>query len=175
MYNIGWPSTDISDFSKGKLETETITGGASQKNPCHVTELLCATAAHDFFNRNEFEKEKVAYLFRTVNFENNSFNFDFSDFIDNEKRFKNNLTGLYSIALLTLIYHQGIDNVEGMSGWIARMNKMKYNNYVNTIDEKFKKDLTDYFKAFLFNKDKNTGTILSGWLYQIKNSRYLDG
>jgi hypothetical protein len=170
LYNIGWPVVDITDFSKGKNESETITGGAAQKNPCHVTELLCAFSAYDFFYREKFEEKKADYLFRTVHFDNNTFHFDFSDFVGESKSFKNNLPGFYAIALLTLTYHQGADNVEGISGWMARMKYMKYLDYENVIDEQSKKDLTDYFKAFLFSKDKISGNIIDGWLYQIKNS-----
>ena len=168
LYNVGWPVGDVVDFSKGKNETETITGGAAQKNPCHVTELLCAFAAHDFFNREQFEEKEADYLFRTVHHDNDSFNFDFQDFAGDSKKFKNALPGLYSIAFLTLVFHQGADNKEGMSGWIDRMVKMKYKEYENVIDDQSKKDITDYFKSFLFYKD--SGNVNDGWLYQIKNS-----
>ena len=169
LYNVGWPVGDVVDFSKGKNETETITGGAAQKNPCHVTELLCAFAGHDFFNREQFEDKEADYLFRTVHHDNNSFNFDFKDFAGDSKQFKNALPGLYSIAYLTLVFHQGADNKEGMSGWIDRMVKMRYKEYENVIDDQSKKDITDYFKSFLFSKD-SSGNIIDGWLYQIKNS-----
>lgn len=168
LYNIGWPISNLADFSKGKKEIETITGGASQKNPCHVTELLCAFAAYDFFYRDTFEKGKAEYLFRTVHFDNNTFHFDFADFVGESEKFKNKLAGMYSIALLTLTYHKGADNVEGITGWLHRMSSMKYTDYENNVDELCKKDLTNYFKTFLFNK--KDGKIEDGWLYQIKNS-----
>jgi hypothetical protein len=168
LYNIGWPVGDVADFSKGKNESETITGGAAQKNPCHVTELLCAFSALDFFNRLHFEENQADYLFRTVRYDNNSFHFDFKDFSGDSKQFKNALPGLYSIALLTLVYHNGLETKEGMSGWIDRMKRMKYVEYENAIDDQCKNDLTDYFKSFLFNK--KDGKIIPGWLYQIKNS-----
>jgi len=169
LYNIGWPVGDVADFSKDGKETETITGGAAQKNPCHVTELLCAFAAYDFFSREKFEDKKADYLFRTVHFENNTFHFDFEDFVAESKQFKNKLAGMYAIALLTLTYHQGADNLEGMTGWIDRMEKMKYFDYKDQIDETSKRDLTDYFKSFLFSKTKDS-YIQDGWLYQLKNS-----
>jgi hypothetical protein len=168
LYNVGWPIGNLSDFSKNKNETETITGGAAQKNPCHVTELLCAFAAYDFFNRETFEKNEAEYLFRTVHYDNGTFNFDFSDFVGESKSFKNKLPGMYAIALLTLTYHQGADYAEGISGWMARMKHMKYLDYDNQIDEQCKRDLTDYFKSFLFHK--KDGYIEDGWLFQVKNS-----
>jgi hypothetical protein len=169
LYNIGWPVSDIADFSKGKNESETITGGAAQKNPCHITELLCAFGAYDFFYREAFEEKEAEYVFRTVHFEDNNFHFDFADFAGDPKNLKNKLPGMYSIALLTLTYHQGADNNEGISGWLARMAKMNHKEYEGQIDELSKRDLTDYFKTFLFSKNKD-GYILDGWLYQIKNT-----
>jgi len=169
LYNIGWPVGEITDFSKGKNESETITGGAAQKNPCHITELLCAFGAYDFFYRETFEEKEAEYVFRTVHFEDNNFHFDFADLAGDPKNLKNKLPGMYSIALLTLTYHQGADNIEGISGWMARMSKMNHKDYEGQIDELSKRDLTDYFKSFLFSKDKD-GYILDGWLYQIKNS-----
>jgi len=169
LYNIGWPVGDKADFSKGKNESETITGGAAQKNPCHVTELLCAFAAYDFFYRDNFEEKKAEYLFRTVHYEENTFQFDFEDFIGESKGLKNKLPGMYAIALLTLTYHQGATNIEGISGWMARMKHMKYMDYEGSIDEMSKRDLTDYFKTFLFSLDKD-GNVIDGWLYQLKNS-----
>lgn len=168
LYNIGWLVGDVADFSKGKNELETITGGAAQKNPCHVTELLSAFATHDFFNREHFEENKADYLFRTVDHENNSFNFDFQDFAGDSKQFKNALAGLYSIALLTLVYQKGADNTEGITGWMDRMKNLGNSTYENLIDTQSKKDITDYFKTFLFHKDG--ANVVDGWLYQMKNS-----
>jgi hypothetical protein len=169
LYNIGWPVGEKTDFSKDKNESETITGGAAQKNPCHVTELLCAFSALDFFTKDTFEAKGAEYLFRTVKFEENTFHFDFEDFVGEAKKFKNNLPGMYSIALLTLTYHQGAQNSEGISGWMARMRHMKFLDYENQIDELSKRDLTDYFKTFLFSLNKE-GYVQDGWLYQLRNS-----
>jgi hypothetical protein len=169
LYNIGWPVGDKADFSKGRNESETITGGAAQKNPCHVTELLCAFSAYDFFYRDTFEEKKAEYLFRTVHFEDNTFHFDFADFVGEPKGFKNKLAGMYAIALLTLTYHHGAKNSEGISGWMARMKHMNYTDYEGQIDELSKRDITDYFKTFLFSLDKD-GYVANGWLYQIKDS-----
>ena len=168
LYNVGWPVGDVADFSKNMNESETITGGAAQKNPCHVTELLCAFATHDFFNREQFEENEADYLFRTVHHENNSFDFDFQDFAGDSKKFKNSLSGLYSIALLTLVYQKGADNAEGITGWMDRMKSLGNSNYENLIDAQSKKDITDYFKTFLFHKEGSN--VIDGWLYQIKNS-----
>ena len=130
--------------------------------------MLCSFATHDFFNREQFEENEADYLFRTVHHENNSFDFDFQDFAGDSKKFKNSLSGLYSIALLTLVYQKGADNAEGITGWMDRMKSLGNSNYENLIDAQSKKDITDYFKTFLFHKEGNN--VIDGWLYQIKNS-----
>lgn len=68
-----------------------------------------------------------------------------------------------------MVYHGGIEkDKEGVDGWIVRMNKMGYKAYENLLTNLEKKQINDYFKAFLFNMD--TGQINDGWLYQIRNS-----
>jgi hypothetical protein len=169
LYNVGWPVNTKSDFSKGKSENETITGGEKQLNPCHVTELMCAFAAYDFFTREDFPEKKVEYLFRTAKYENDTFQFEFKDFTENEKSFKNRLTGFYAISLFTLVNLEGIDkDKEGLSGWLNRMKAMRYMEFENTFSDLDKKQINAYFKAFLFNKDSDL--INDGWLYQIRNS-----
>lgn len=169
LYNVGWPVNTKADFSKGKTETETVTGGEKQLNPCHVTELFCAFAAYDFFTREDFPEKKVEYLFRTAKFDEGTFQFEFKDFLESEKIFKNRLTGFYAIALFTLVKLDGIvKDKEGMTGWLNRMSLMKYKEYENTFSDLDKKQINAYFKAFLFNME--SGQISEGWLYQIRNS-----
>jgi hypothetical protein len=169
LYNVGWPVNTKADFSKGKSESETITGGKKQLNPCHVTELMCAFAAYDFFTREDFPEKKVEYVFRTVNFDEGIPQFEFKDFLETDKKFKNRLTGFYAIALFTLVNLDGIKkDKEGMTGWINRMSLMKYTAYENVFSDLDKKQINDYFKAFLFNMD--SGSVTDGWLYQIRNS-----
>jgi|UniRef100_UPI004049ADD3 hypothetical protein len=170
LYHVGWP-VDAIDFSKGKNESETITGGEKQLNPCHIAELICAFGAYDFFNRvDSFDQEEAQYMFRTADFENNTFHFDFPDLCDDVNKFKNRLAGFYSIALFTLVYHKGIQyNQEGMTGWISRMEKQNYSQYSNKLEASQLKDISDYFKKFLFELDVN-GNLKEGWLYQIRKS-----
>ena len=170
LYHIGWPETP-QDFSKGKNENETITGGDKQINPCHVAELLCAFAAYDFFNRtDDFPEKEAQYLFRTANYSDNSFQFEFKDLCNDDIKFKNRLAGLYSVALFTLIYHGGISmDKEGMTGWLVRMEEMKFLNYKDKITQKDRNEINDYCKKFLFSFDKN-GKLVEGWLYQLRKS-----
>jgi len=170
LYHVGWPVTNI-DFSEGKNESATVTGGDKQKNPCHVTELLCAFGAWDFIHNGDAYNEKNAqYLVRSAEMQNGQFNFDWKDMCDQEKKFKNALAGFYSMSLFTLAYHQGMgDGQEGITGWVTRMQKQGFNMYDNKISNDEKKDINDYMKKFLFETD-GRGGINKGWLYQIKDS-----
>ena len=67
MYHVGWPSTQRKDFSEGKAEAKTITGGGEQLNPAHVTEFLCAAAAFDFFTRQWSDESAGEIVFRSAN------------------------------------------------------------------------------------------------------------
>ena len=70
-----------------KIHDKTITGGSNQKNPCHITELLSACAAYDFFTReNGFEATKAEYVYKAVAFKDNCFSFSFNDFTGNANK-----------------------------------------------------------------------------------------
>ena len=78
-----------------KQETiKTETGGANQKNNCHVAELMCACAAYDFFNieDNKLGNNKAQYLYRSAPFDGSNFSFDGSDFVGTDKdKFENEI------------------------------------------------------------------------------------
>lgn len=170
LYHVGWPVTSI-DFSTGKNETETKTGGDSQKNPCHVAELLCAFAAHDFIhNGQNYNETEAQYLVRSAELINGAFNFTWKDMCDNDAKLKNALAGFYAVSLFTLDFHGGMSpNAEGITGWIERMKLQSFNMYDNLINADAKKDINDYMKKFLFGIDKD-GKLQKGWLYQLKDS-----
>lgn len=170
LYHVGWPVTNV-DFSKDKKESSTITGGDKQKNPCHITELLCAFGAYDFIHRGDNYNESVAqYLVRSAEMKDGQFQFDFKDLCDEDNKFKNALAGFYSICLFTLAYHHGMEEKqEGITGWIERMKQQGFDKYENKISNDERIDLNDYMKKFLFEKDSN-GSVSKGWLYQIKES-----
>ena len=177
LYNVGWP-VEPNDFSQ-KNSAETITGGQAQKNPCHVTELMCAFAAHHFFTTDDLPKSsKPDFYFRTIEFKNNAPHFSFEDMVDSQNvaKLKNAVAGFYSIALMTLVYHGGAgEKAEGITGWVDRAKSSRGQdgqqvaNSYDEIDSHTKKLLNDYFKSFLFMVD-STGQISNGWLYQLKAS-----
>jgi hypothetical protein len=168
LYNIGWPVEPF-DFSKNRLEAETITGGKEQKNPCHITELVCAFAAYDFIYRENFENKSAEFLFRDVPFSEGTFHFDFEDLTAETSRLKNAFAGFYSIALMTLTFQKAVsENAEGISGWLQLAKQFGYDGY-SDLDAQSKLNITNYFKTFLFSADKS-GQIVNGWLYQLRDS-----
>lgn len=167
LYHIGWPidSKSVDEENSGH---QTITGGANQKNPCHITELLCACAAYDFFTRqNDFDGAKAEYLYKAVEFNNNSFNFTFNDFVGNVNKagelFANRLGAFFSLAHISL----AINGNDGIKGFITRCQKQKLPQYAAISDEECT-DINDYFRlfAYSFHNDR----FIPGWLYQIRNT-----
>ncbi|SFA43197.1 hypothetical protein SAMN04488511_103278 [Pedobacter suwonensis] len=171
LYHIGWP-IESKKIDGNNTSNQTITGGSEQKNPCHITELLCACAAYDFFTRNDgFNSAKAEYLYKAVEFKDNSFNFSFDDFIGNENKsgeiFVNKLGAFFSLAHISLTKNGGAFDDAGIKGFIKQCENQKLNQY-STIADAECKDINEYFKLFAYTfKDAR---FVPGWLYQVRNS-----
>ncbi|MDY0905055.1 hypothetical protein [Pedobacter sp. CFBP9032] len=171
LYHIGWPieSKKIDGYNSSN---KTITGGTEQVNGCHITELLCACAAYDFFARNDgFNSAKAEYLYKAVEFTDNSFNFSFDDFVGNENKageiFVNKLGAFFSLAHISLTKNGAAFNDSGIKGFIKQCENQKLNQY-STISDAECKDINEYFKLFAYTfKDAK---FVPGWLYQVRNS-----
>jgi len=171
LYHIGWP-IESKKIDGNNISNQTITGGSEQKNPCHITELLCACAAYDFFTRNDgLNSAKADYLYKAVEFKDNSFNFSFDDFIGNENKsgeiFVNKLGAFFSLAHISLTKNGGAFDDAGIKGFIRQCQNQKLNQY-STITDAECKDINEYFKLFAYTfKDAK---FIPGWLYQVRNS-----
>ncbi|MCX2493473.1 hypothetical protein OQX63_08335 [Pedobacter sp. PF22-3] len=171
LYHIGWP-IESKKIDGNNISNQTITGGSEQKNPCHITELLCACAAYDFFTRKDgFNSAKADYLYKAVEFKDNSFNFSFDDFIGNENKsgeiFVNKLGAFFSLAHISLTKNGGAFDDAGIKGFIKQCENQKLNQY-STITDAECKDINEYFKLFAYTfKDAK---FIPGWLYQVRNS-----
>ncbi|RBQ03527.1 hypothetical protein DRW42_21195 [Pedobacter miscanthi] len=171
LYHIGWP-IESKKIDGNNVSNQTITGGSEQKNPCHITELLCACAAYDFFTQNDgFNSAKADYLYKAVEFKDNSFNFSFDDFIGNENKsgeiFVNKLGAFFSLAHISLTKNGGAFDDGGIKGFIKQCENQKLNQY-STITDAECKDINEYFKLFAYTfKDAK---FIPGWLYQVRNS-----
>lgn len=171
LYHIGWP-VESKKIDNNNASNQTITGGSEQKNPCHITELLCACAAYDFFTRNEgFDSAEADYLYKAVAFKDNAFNFSFDDFVGNENKsgeiFVNKLGAFYSLAHICLTKNGAAADDAGIKGFIRQCENQKLTQY-STITDAECKDINEYFKFFAYAfKD---GKFIPGWLYQVRNT-----
>ena len=172
LYHIGWPITSKKIDEEGKEKTDT--GGKNQLNPCHVTELLCACAAYDFFNSKSLmdENSKDAdYLYKASEFKDNSFSFSFDDFVGKEnnagKKFANRLGAFFSLAHICLTKNGAARGDSGIKGFIKRCEEQKLPQYSSITDDECA-DLNNYFKLFAYTFDNDR--FVSGWLYHIRNT-----
>ena len=172
LYHIGWPIVSKKIDEEGKEKTET--GGKDQKNPCHITELLTACAAYDFFTRKkgmEDSKTDAEYVYKAVEFYDNSFNFSFNDFVGNENKagetFANRLGAFFSLAHISLTVNGAATGDTGIKGFINRCAKQKLPQYNNITDEECT-DINKYFMQFAYTFDKEK--FVPGWLYQIRST-----
>jgi hypothetical protein len=171
LYHIGWP-IESKKIDGNNTSNQTITGGSEQKNACHITELLCACAAYNFFTRTDgFDSTKADYLYKAVEFKDNSFNFSFDDFIGKENQageiFVNKLGALYSLAHISLTKNGAAFDDSGIKGFIKQCENQKLLQY-STISDSECKDINEYFKLFAYTfKDAK---FIPGWLYQVRNS-----
>lgn len=171
LYHIGWPieSKKIDDVNSGH---KTITGGANQKNPCHITELLCACAAYDFFTRKDgFAGNRAEYLYKAVEFNNGSFSFSFNDFVGNSNKagetFANRLGAFFSLAHISLTKNGAAVGDSGIKGFITQCQQAKLTQYSSITDEECD-DINDYFKLFAYTF--NGVQFIPGWIYQVRNT-----
>ncbi|MEI6853982.1 MAG: hypothetical protein WCL06_14140, partial [Bacteroidota bacterium] len=173
LYHIGWP-IESKSFDGDKKEEKTNTGGATQKNPCHITELMCACAAYDFFKRKDnFDSQKKAeYVYKAIEFDKSSFNFDFSDFVGNENNageiFANRLGAFLSLAHIALTKNGAATrNDLGVKGFINQLSIQKLPLY-NSISDEETIEIDEYLKQFAYTFDG--AVFIPGWIYQVRNS-----
>ena len=174
FYHIGWPveSKSLDDSN----ESNVITGGANQKNHCHVTELLCATAAYDFFtgNHTNTNRDKAEYVYKAAPFKDNSFNFRFADFVGEENNahhlFRSRLGAFLSLSHIVLSINEAAfsnDPSSGVRAFIHRLNKQNITDY-NDISDADCEDINKYFRLFAYSFESNK--FKPGWIYQVRSS-----
>lgn len=169
MYHVGWPLESKSLSDKGG--NQTITGGAEQKNNCHIVELMCACAAYDFFTLPDAEvaTDHVQYLFRTVEFEEGSYRFTAHDLVGGKGDLLMNKLGAFlSLAHIVLSRNKAAWGDKGTLGFIRQLNINKIDKY-NGINEVATIEIDNYMKMFAYDFDK-AQQFIPGWIYQIKKS-----
>jgi len=171
MYHLGWPKEFLSiDFSKNKNEDKTITGGAAQKNGCHIIELLCATAAWDFFNSESgLNETKASVLYKSVNYKNNEINFSFNDMIgdaENGSLFREKFGNFVGFMHLVLTVNDGALGHDGTKSLLDRI--AESSSEYSSLESQYTINLTDYFRKFGYSIEGSS--FIPGWLYQIRSS-----
>jgi hypothetical protein len=169
MYHVGWPSAHRKDFSLGKGEEKTITGGGEQKNPAHIVELLCAAAAHDFFQRSWSDSEKGEIVFRSANQQDGATLFEAADLLgtDQAKLLMNRLGSLFALAHIVVSWEKGGEGQNGTENLVKKFAKFGTADYVN-LPQTDLRDIDDYLKGFAFTFDK--GDVVPGWLLQVRET-----
>lgn len=176
LYHVGWPAQEL-DVTGDKQQT--ITGGAEQKNACHVVELMCACAAYDFFcqDENNLKNKTAQYLYRSVE-EDDSGNLTFkgTDFVDATKanEFLQKMGSFLVLAHVVLSKHGGAlpqsdlgKELRGTRGFIRRLDEFKITDY-NDMRQEQTEEIDNYMKEFAYSVD--AGSLVRGWIYQVYNS-----
>jgi hypothetical protein len=173
LYHIGWP-IESKPIGGDKKDDKTITGGANQKNPCHIVELLCACAAYDFFTRKDgFDFATAEYVYKAVEFDKNSFSFDFKDFVGHENKagetFANRLGAFLSLAHIALSKNKAAlnENEKGVKGFINQLEVQRVTDYVPIPDDDTV-DIDNYLKQFAYTFEGQE--FIPGWLYQVRST-----
>lgn len=168
MYHVGWPKR--ADYSRGGEASKTVTGGGEQKNPAHVTELFCASAAYDFFTRSHLPEHEIVY--RSADYQNGAFLFSFADFVgsDSAKLFMNKLGAFLAFAHVIVSREKGGEGQVGADNLAKKFREFGTPDYVNLPSEEAR-DIDEFMKAFAFTYDQTS--VIPGWLFQIRQS--IDG
>lgn len=152
-------------------DTTTETGGANQKNNCHVVELLCACAAYDFFKQDEAQMSnaKANYLYRSAPYDGSNFSFSGADFVGTDvEKFETKFGAFFSFAHILLGRQGGSTNSLGTKGLAERLCEHKIEVYKDIKLDQLK-ELDKYFQMFGYQFE-NDGTLTLGWIYQIYHS-----
>lgn len=170
LYHIGWPVGLKINYSEGKTGP-VITGGNEQRNDCHLAELMCATAAYDFFNTESFPQQEAEYVYRTVEESApGQLRLTGASFVGAQdgEYFENKLGALLSLSHLLLgTYGGAFPNTCGTIGFLNDMNIRKIYSYESLTDEQAR-EIDEYLKVFAYSV--GPFGFRPGWLFQIFRS-----
>lgn len=171
LYHIGWPLQSKPIDGSAADTAKTITGGANQKNNCHVVELLCACAALDFFKQksDSLTNAKATYLYRSASFDGSSFSFTGADFVGEDgDRFESKLGAFFTFAHIILGRQGGARTGLGAKGLVDRLSEHKIDAYKD-INLAQLQEIDKYFQMFAYNFESD-GDLSLGWIYQVYRS-----
>ena len=166
FFMLGTPGIEWNPMAK-KEQTETITGGASQRNDSHYVELLAACAALHFLRipeeelRTRKQNNDTEYLYRAVD---DNGKLEFRDFVGQEleQDFAKKL-GLFTAFSLFC---------NGEDDFVNGVKSGHHKDIVNFLDidnTQIKDGVKEYFRLFHFAINPDD-TLYEGWLRQLHRS-----
>lgn len=171
LYHIGWPADvriNYSESSGGRV----LTGGTEQENPCHIAELMCASAAYDFFNVQKLDNKEANYVFRTVEETDGSgLNFTGASFVggDIAESFENKIGALLSLSHIILGTYEGsYAEVNGVELLLSDLSKERDIFDYDTLNQVQAKEINDYLQEYAYKIVE--GKFKPGWIYQVFQS-----
>ena len=170
LYLIGWPLPP--DDKMVSKSDKPITGGGDQKNACHVVELMSACAAFDFFNLSDddLSSKDTQYVYRSVHYDANSFDFEGSDFVGSYgKKFMNKLGAMFSFAHVVLAKQGAAFGMEGVKSLLGRLHDQHITDF-DSLEDSQAKEIDNYLKLFGYEYNEKADIIVPGWIYQIRAS-----
>lgn len=135
--------------------------------------MICACAAYDFFTRQDgLDNPKAEYVYKAIEFDKSTYNFDFNDFVGNENKagqiFANRLGAFLSLAHIILSKNGAATKDEkGTKAFINFLAAQKLPEYVAISDDETI-EIDNYMKAFAYTFDSQK--FIPGWIYQIRSS-----
>lgn len=171
FYHVGWPVSGV-DFSS--KDNKTKTGGFTQKNDCHVVELMCACAAYDFFyaESQDLSTPSASYLYRCAEMDGSGFKFNGNSFLDGRSGdlFSRKLGMFLSLAHISLGRFNSYRGEDGMKRFVEFMKTSKQIKEYDNLDKEQLKTIDDYFRKFAYEYSTTEKRLVYGWIYQINNS-----
>ena len=168
MYHIGWPIDPI-QFSD-ENEKLVKTGGPTQKNDCHIVELISAAAAFDFFQSENIDNDELRWFYKTFEVDNNKLEISFNDLVgdgENGKKFARHFCALVQLMHLVLTQYEGSIGNNGVQT-IIKNTQTNFTDYDN-LDSNYTNHLNEYFREYFGYAIENK--VFEGkWLYQIYKS-----
>lgn len=171
FYHVGWPVSGL-DFSA--KDTKTKTGGFSQKNDCHVVELMCACAAYDFFyaGSHELDTPTTSYLYRSAEIDGGGFKFNGASFLNGKagELMVRKMGMFLSLAHIALGRFNSYKGEDGMKRFVDFMKTSKQIKDYDALDREQLKSVDDYLRKFGYEYSSSERRLTYGWIYQINNS-----
>ncbi|MEM0996202.1 MAG: hypothetical protein AAGN35_03945 [Bacteroidota bacterium] len=178
LYHVGWPGLTY-DYDKSELrqqnkapEGTTTTGGKHQRNPAHVIELMCATAAMHFFYDKKIDiVTPLQQVYRSIDYEpsSESITFEFVDFVANADvhKFKRKLSAFAVFAIM--IQNDFNGRTKGLLKNLERSYAEFLGKYgYDKLSDEAVEPLDALLSAFIFHYTNDN--VFSNWLQQVQVS-----